>query len=138
MADQDNIGQILVLDDADHVLNMRVEIDLTAEEVFTLADAGQRRSIDFMPRLTQPWRQLPPENAAGPRAMHQDERRHPFLPRTRPVVCWSLGLKRQNDFCRREHVWQDRVDRASEVAADRQSLIPTSDISLSDRNTHVR
>jgi hypothetical protein len=31
MTDENDIGQILVLDDADDVLNMRVEIDLTAE-----------------------------------------------------------------------------------------------------------
>ena len=32
------------------------------------------------PGLAQPWRQFPPNHAAGPAAMHQDERRHSFLP----------------------------------------------------------
>jgi hypothetical protein len=31
-------------------------------------------------RLAQPWRQFPPNHTAGPAAMHQDERRHSFLP----------------------------------------------------------
>src|SRR5882724_1454335 len=75
-----DIGQIRVVDNADHVLNMRVEIDLTAEEVLARADTGQGRSVAFMPRLAQPWRQFPPNHAAGPAAMHQDERRHSFLP----------------------------------------------------------
>src|SRR6516164_1937179 len=89
MTDENYIGQILVLDDADHVLNMRVEIDLAAEEVLARADTGQRRSVYFMPRLAQPWRQLPPNHAAGPAAMHQDERRHSFLPSKRGTVSRS-------------------------------------------------
>ena len=80
MADQNDIGQIRVVDNADHILNMRVEIDLTAEEVLACADTGQGRSLHFMPRLAQPRRQLSPNHAAGPAAMHQDERRHSFLP----------------------------------------------------------
>src|SRR5216683_4759131 len=79
IADENDIGQILLVDNADHVLNMRVEIDLTVEEVLALADTGQRRSVYFMPRLAQPWRQLPPNHAPSPGAMHQDERRHSFL-----------------------------------------------------------
>src|SRR6516164_10950177 len=70
MADQNDLGQILVLDNADHVLNMCVEIDLTAKEVLARADTGQRRSIDFMSRVAQPWRQFPPNHAPGPAAMH--------------------------------------------------------------------
>ena len=45
MADENDIGQICVVDNANHVLNMRVEIDLTAEEVLSGADTGQRRSV---------------------------------------------------------------------------------------------
>src|SRR5271156_1556995 len=51
MADQNDIGQIRVVDNADHISNMRVEIDLTAEEVLACADAGQGRSVYFVPRL---------------------------------------------------------------------------------------
>ena len=45
IADQNDIGQIRVVDNADHILNMRVEIDLTAEEVLACADTGQGRSV---------------------------------------------------------------------------------------------
>jgi len=77
---QNDIRQIRVVDNAGHILDMRVEIDLTAEEVPACADTGQGRSVYVMPRLAQPRRQFPPDHTAGPAAMYQDERRHSFLP----------------------------------------------------------
>ena len=70
MANENDIGQIRIIDNADHVLNMRVEVNLTIEEVLACADTGQRRSIYVMPRLAQSWRQLSPNHAASPAAMH--------------------------------------------------------------------
>src|ERR1700745_591177 len=83
MAHQDDIGQIRVLDYADDVLDMRAEMSvaeiyLAGCERLARADAGQRRSIDFMSRLAQPWRQLPPDHIAGPSAMNQDECSHNY------------------------------------------------------------
>src|SRR5262249_46492475 len=80
IADENDIRQIRVVDTADHILNMWVEIDLPAEEVLAGADTGQGRSVYVMTRLAQPWRQFPPNHTAGPAAMHQDERRHSSLP----------------------------------------------------------
>ena len=65
-----------------------------------------------MPRLAQLWRQFPPNHTAGQGAMHQDERRHSFLPSKNgmllanvsleepvpclpPLACWSkIGIDR--------------------------------------------
>ena len=44
IADKNDIGQICVVDNTNHVLNMRVEIDLTAEEVLARSDTGQCRT----------------------------------------------------------------------------------------------
>src|SRR4029077_18551449 len=83
MADQNDIRQILFIDNADYVLNMRVEIDRTAEEVLALADSCQSWGKNFVSHLAQSGRQLSPHHAPGPAAMHQDERRHNFLPSQR-------------------------------------------------------
>ena len=119
MTDQNDIGQILVLDDADHVLNMRLEADLTAKEMLALAYTGQRWRINFMPRLAQPWRQLPPDHGPSPATMHQHERRHSFLPYNAARFGKRLGLKIQHHLCGRWHlVGEFRLDRAPEVAVD--------------------
>ena len=38
MANETDIGQIRIIDNADHILNMRVEVNLTIEEVLACAD----------------------------------------------------------------------------------------------------
>src|SRR6516225_6570539 len=119
MPDQDDIRQIRVVDNADRVLNMGVEIDLTAEEVLARADTGQRRSVYFMPRLAQPWHQLPPNHAAGPAAMHQDERRHNFLLIERHVACWHSRFAETVPLSPLACWSKIRIDRKLEVAAAR-------------------
>ncbi len=76
MADQDEVGQILIVDDAEHILDMGAEIDVAVEQMLALAQPGQRRRVDFVPRLTQRPRHWPPQEAAAPGAVNQNECRH--------------------------------------------------------------
>src|SRR6185312_17487926 len=99
MADQNDLAEILIVDNAEHVLDMRVEVDAAIDQMLALADAGQGRAQHIVPRLAQPLLDRFPDNASRPRAMNQYEGRHHALPAINPY-CRSIAPPRNNRFNR--------------------------------------
>jgi predicted ester cyclase len=79
-ADQNDTGQILVVEHVDDILDVGVQIDLRAREVDALAVPGEGRGLDIVAGAAQVRRDPPPAPAAGKRAVDKDKSRH----RSRP------------------------------------------------------
>jgi hypothetical protein len=69
------ISHILLGDRGDDVVNMSGETDLGPREMAAVAQAGQRRRQDAVPRFAEERNDLVPEPGAMPGGVHQDEDR---------------------------------------------------------------
>jgi hypothetical protein len=73
MADQHEIPQPLVFDDAKHIGNVQGEIDARAKQMRTLAETGVRRGEHAVPAGAQPVGHALPCPAAMPGTVYEDE-----------------------------------------------------------------
>ena len=53
MATQDGIGNVLILEHIDDVLNMRVQVDGVVSQMVAFSEPGQCRRVDVVPCLTE-------------------------------------------------------------------------------------
>ena len=77
MANQDHLAQVLVLQDCDHVAHVGLEVDLCARQVSALPDRSELGVKTSWPADRSSGR-THLQACAGPSAMHNDERRHPY------------------------------------------------------------
>src|SRR6185437_2694071 len=75
MPDEHDFIELVMLDRAHHIGDMRLEVDLGSGEMRALAKPGERRNFDPMALGAQPLGDALPDPAALPCAMHQDEAR---------------------------------------------------------------
>ena len=84
VADQHDVAEVLVLEDAEHVLDVGVEVDPGVGEVDPLAKPGEGRGEDLVTSSSQQWDHPRPAPTAVHRAVDEDEGRHRDSPSTRP------------------------------------------------------
>jgi len=76
VADEDEVAQVLVLNDVDHVLDVGAQVRLRRAEVHALADAGEGRREDRVTGAPEQGPHALPDEAASPGAVHENEARH--------------------------------------------------------------
>ena len=73
MADQHDVVEALIFDDAEHVGDVQREIDARVQLVRALAEAGEGGRKDTMSARAQPVGDAAPVPAAAPGAVDEDE-----------------------------------------------------------------
>jgi hypothetical protein len=76
MANQDHIGQVSVLEQANDVGDVSVEAYCPAQQMGALAEPGQRRLDHRMTNGTKIGSDVPPAPPAEPRTRDEEKRRH--------------------------------------------------------------
>src|SRR5690606_10269596 len=73
MADKDDVGEFLALEDLRDILDVEIEVDDIDSEMAPFAQPGQRRSVDDMPLRAKKCRDVAVTPAAMPGAVNEDE-----------------------------------------------------------------
>jgi hypothetical protein len=73
VTDEDNVGKVLEVQKFDDVLNVCLEINVRAEKVAALPEAGQCRGEDLVAAVTQQTGHRSPDRRTAVRSMNEDE-----------------------------------------------------------------
>ena len=76
VAGEDDTMDVFVAQGVGDVFDVGVQVHLRGSEMRTLAAAGKRRANDLVAGFLQRFSDAPPEPAASPCAVNEDERSH--------------------------------------------------------------